>query len=95
MKLQLSGKQSPQGSRNCPQSTDLKETHHNKQMVTDLGINHGWLLNFSDLTISHYLHFWVMLVLCRCWSFQGWVSSKLCLPFIFIKGYRIPNLNAI
>ena len=54
-------------------------------MVTNLSIILGLeLLNFNDLAIhSHCLYVWVNLVLYKCLSFQGWVSSELC--FFFTK----------
>ena len=47
-----------------------------------------WILNCHPSQCQ--LHFWIMLVLCKCQPFQGWMSSK----FFSQRDNKIPNLNA-
>ena len=70
---------------NLPNITASLNWKNNKMHQWHLSIKHG----FGCLTsviwpfTLYCLHFWLMLVLCKCYLFQGWMSSKLC---FFYKG---------
>ena len=52
------------------------------------------MLNFCNLPIhSHCLHFWIMLALCKCQPFQGWVNTSIRVQYKYESAMKAVRVN--